>query len=197
LTSTATKSRSINYVAERIYSSDSPLAQRQYAIGDIVTTVIKCHNGETLTINHDIYAPRPYWLNFRVNGTLGIWQKDNNAIYLEDVDSFEKNAQRHPEWESFDKYQDRYDHPLWKKFSSLAAGSGHGGMDFYINHAFVESIKRRVPPPIDVYDTVSWSVITPLSENSIAQGSAPIEFPDFTRGKWKTNRPIFGLNDKF
>ena len=59
----------------------------------------------------------------------------------------------------------------------------------------IESIKRGVKPPIDVYDAVSMSVISPLSEKSISNGSAAVEFPDFTRGKWKNNKPIFGVSD--
>ena len=52
-------------------------------------------------------------------------------------------------------------------------------------------------PPIDVYDAVSMSVISPLSEKSISLGSKPVKFPDFTRGKWKNNQPIFGLNSDY
>ena len=50
--------------------------------------------------------------------------------------------------------------------------------------AFVESIQRQVAFPIDVYDTASWMVITCLSEESIAKGSAPVTIPDFTHGLW-------------
>jgi hypothetical protein len=33
-------------------------------------------------------------------------------------------------------------------------------------------------------------VIVPLSEQSVAGRSAPVDFPDFTRGKWKNPRPL-------
>lgn len=42
--------------------------------------------------------------------------------------------------------------------------------------------------PIDAYDTATWMAVTTLSEQSIAQGSAPVSFPDFTNGKWMLNR---------
>ena len=94
-------------------------------------------------------------------------------------------------------YQKKYDHPLWKAFSDNAEGAGHGGIDFFIMNAFIESIKRNISPPIDVYDAVSMSVISPLSEKSINKGSQPIKFPDFTNGKWQSNKPIFGLSDSY
>jgi hypothetical protein len=90
-----------------------------------------------------------------------------------------------------------YDHPLWKRFEDQAAGAGHGGMDFFIVQAFVEALKDNQSPVIDVYDAVSMSVIVPLSEKSINANSASVKIPDFTRGKWKTNKPIFGLTNAY
>jgi hypothetical protein len=34
-----------------------------------------------------------------------------------------------------------------------------------------------------------------LSGESIAAGSKPTEFPDFTLGKWKTTKPKFALDE--
>ena len=44
--------------------------------------------------------------------------------------------------------------------------------------------------PIDVYDAASWYAITPLSALSIAKGGKSYKIPDFTRGKYKTNKPL-------
>ena len=166
-----------------------PNANVEFKLGDIVTSLIKCHNGETIVISHDTSSPRPYSLNFRVQGTNGLWMSDNNSIYLEDI------SPKAHEWESVSPYLEKYNHPLWKRFENDASGAGHGGIDFFIVRAFIESVKRGVKPPLDVYDAVSMSVISPLSEKSIANGSTAVEFPDFTRGKWKKNKPIFGISD--
>tara|TARA_Y100000588_G_C14261252_1_gene927717 strand:+ start:170 stop:1531 length:1362 start_codon:yes stop_codon:yes gene_type:complete len=189
LTSTATQSRGLHSYIVKHGGKDHPNADVKFALGDIVTTVIKCHNGQSVVVSHDTSSPRPYSLNFRVQGTNGIWMGDQYSIYLED-----KSPKPH-EWEPFDKYLTQYDHSLWKSFENDADGAGHGGIDFFIVRAFIESIKRGVKPPIDVYDAVSMSVISPLSEKSISNGSSAVEFPDFTRGKWKNNKPIFGVTD--
>jgi hypothetical protein len=191
LTSMATKSRGLHDYIVKNGGEDHPHAKIQFALGDIVTTLIKCANGETVLVSHDTNLPRPYSLNFRVQGTKGLWMRDNRSIYLEDV-----SPEPH-RWEPFEKYQEEYDHPLWKRYASDAEGAGHGGMDFFVVNAFVESVKRNVPPPIDVYDAASWSVISALSERSVAMGSEPIPFPDFTRGKWVTRRSTFGDSDVF
>jgi len=189
LTSTATKSRGLHNYIVKHGGEKHPNANVKFKLGDIVTTVIKCYNGETVVVSHDTNNPRPYSLNFRVQGTNGIWMGDNYSIYLED------QSPKPHEWEPFDPYLKKYDHPLWKSFENDADGAGHGGIDFFIMRAFIESVKRGTKPPIDVYDAVSMSVISPLSEKSISNGSTAVEFPDFTRGKWKSNKPIFGVSD--
>ena len=191
ITSTSSQSRGLNKHIINNSGRDHPSANIEFKLGDIVTSVIKCEDGETIVLSHDTSSPRPYSLNFRVQGTEGIWMVDNNSIYIENISKDEHR------WESDEEYLFKYDHPLWQKFEKQAAGSGHGGMDFFILNAFVEPLKRGLRPPIDVYDAASMSVISPLSEKSIRLGSAPVKFPDFTRGKWKSNKPIFGLNKNY
>jgi hypothetical protein len=176
-----------------------PNAKVRFKLGDIVTTVIQCAGGETIVVSHDTNLPRPYSLGFRVQGTKGLWMNDGRTIFIEGIRP-EPTEGAPPEphrWEPFESYEQQYDHPLWSRYEDRAVGSGHGGMDFFVVHAFVESVKRDVEPPIDVYDAAAWSVISPLSEQSIAMGSAPMKFPDFTRGKWVTRRKVFGLSDEY
>lgn len=191
LTSMATKSRGLHDYIVKNGGKDHPNAKVNFKLGDVVTTLIKCANGETIMISHDTNLPRPYSLNFRVQGTEGIWMDDNKSIYLEGV------TKTHDRWEPFKEYQEKYDHPLWKNHAQSAENAGHGGIDYFVLRAFIESVKRKVAPPIDVYDAAVWSAISPLSEQSIAKGSAPMQIPDFTRGKWKTNKRIFALDGEY
>lgn len=192
LTSMATKSRGLHeYITEHPKGGkDHPNAQINFALGDIVTTMIKTANGETINLTHDTNLPRPYSLGFRVQGTNGLWMAVNNSIYVEG---------KSPEhtWEPADGYLKKYDHALWKKYANDASGAGHGGMDFFVLHAFIEAVKRKEPTPLDVYDAASWAAVTCLSEESIAQGSAPVPFPDFTRGQWMDRKPILGFTDQY
>ena len=60
------------------------------------------------------------------------------------------------------------------------------------DYRLIQALRRGTAPDMDVYDAVSWSVVSPLSEKSIAGKSVPVDFPDFTRGDWK-NRPPLNL----
>lgn len=190
LASMATKSRGLhNYVVQK-GGKDHPNAKVEFKLGDVVSTLITTANGETILVTHDTNSPRPYSLGFRIQGTGGIWMDDGNQIY---IDGKSKND----EWEQADRFLKENDHPLWKKYVDDATGAGHGGMDFFVLNAFVESIKRKLPPPIDVYDAAAWSVITPLSEMSVAAGGALQQFPDFTRGRWINRKPVFAFDDSY
>jgi len=192
LTSTSSKSRGLhNHIVNHPNGGeDHPNAKVNFALGDVVTTVIKMAKGETILLSHDTNLPRPYSLGFRVQGTKGLWMDVNKSVYVEG----KSPAHR---WESQEAYMKEYDHPLWKKYEDKASGAGHGGMDFFVLHAFIEAIKRKEPMPLDVYDCASWMAVTTLSESSIAQGSKPMEFPDFTRGAWMKRKPIFGFDDRY
>lgn len=169
---------------------DHPNAKTRFQLGDIVTTTLACDNGETIILQHDTSLPRPYSLGFRVQGSRGLWMDVNHAVHVEGV------SKPH-EWDDFKLWQDKYDHPLWSKYADQAAGAGHGGMDFFVIHAFIEALKANAPMPIDIFDAVTWSAITPLSEQSIALGFQTIDFPDFTGGHWRHRKPIFAFDDRY
>jgi len=88
------------------------------------------------------------------------------------------------EFGTLDAYKKEYEHSYWKQVGDLARQlGGHGGMDFVMAYRLIQCVRQGEQPDIDVYDAASWSVPGPLSEASVAKGSAPVKFPDFTRGK--------------
>jgi hypothetical protein len=188
LTSFSSKARGLGaYVEEK--APGNPNAKINYKNGDVTQTMINCANGETVLLTHDTHLPRPYSLGFRVQGTKGLWMDVNKSIY---IDHQSKNDDA---WDPAQEWFAKYDHPLWKKHENEALGAGHGGMDWFVFNAFVESVKQKKQTPIDVYDSMTMSVIAPLSSKSIKEGNALQEFPDFTKGKWKDRKNTFALDD--
>jgi hypothetical protein len=191
LVSYASKARGLHDYVLKTGGANHPNAKVHFKLGDVVTTMLQTANNETILLQHDTNLPRPYSLGFRVQGTEGIWMDVNKSIYIEG-----KSPAEH-RWEDAQSWLDRYDHPLWKKYGNDAAGAGHGGMDWFVLHAFLEAVKRRTNTPQDVYDAVTWSAITPLSETSILKGGESVEFPDFTQGKWMYRKNEFAVNDDY
>jgi len=190
LTSHASKGIGLHNYVVKNGGEDHPNAKVKFKQGDVITTTIDTAKGETIIITHDCNLPRPYSLGFRVQGANGLWEVDGNRIYVEG------KSEPH-RWDKADSWLEQYDHPLWKKYGEYAAGAGHGGMDFFVLHAFVESAKANIAPPLDAYDAAAWSAVTPLSEASIAHAGNPQDFPDFTRGLWMKREPYNWLKDTY
>ena len=194
ITSTASKARSLSHYVKKHKDGgiNHPYANIKWGLGDVVTSTISTAQGETIILTHDTNLPRPYSLGFRVQGVEGLidFDRGTRRIFVEGKSPAHK-------WEEAQTWLDKYDHPLWQKDGEKATGAGHGGMDFFLDQAFVESVKRQIPPPLDVYDAAVLKVITPLSEASIREGGEPQDIPDFTNGRWITRKPVFGLNPEF
>ncbi len=186
LVSVASKSRGLNEWIGKNKGTDYDLYGYDFAEGDVVTTILKCAHGETVTIYHDCCLPRPYSRNYVVQGTKGIFMEISDRNSLLAVEGLTESTH---EWEHLDKHIDKLDHPLWCKYTKDGIKAGHGGMDYLVLSAFVEAARDNLVPPIDVYDTATWMAITCLSEQSVAMGGHPVAFPDFTNGAWIDREP--------
>ncbi len=200
LTSTASKSRALKDYVKRYLPEDSEFQNVEFKQGDIINTMITCANGETILLTLDTTLPIPYYSrDFTVRGTKGCYEEDRFTVFLEGDKEYPILYPGKGSKECFNEKQEqdyaKYDHPLWKEFIESNIKGGHGGMDWLVCRAFVESVKRGIQTPIDAYDTVTLMAIAPLSEMSIQKGGMPVNIPDFTKGKWIRREP--GLTTKF
>ena len=175
-----------------------PKRARKYINGDVNSSLIRTANGVTIILKHDTDLPRPYGRTNLVQGTRGIVRGfPEFQVCLEAESRIEGDRPEHA-WEPGSNYLAEYEHPLWKQALERAAReSGTGGgkpapitAEFLEDSRLIQALRAGVPPDFDVYDAATWSVVTALSEKSVADRSRPVDFPDFTRGKWKTNPPV-------
>jgi len=165
------------------HKPDSPEARLRFAQGDVVTTIITCAGGETITLTLDTTLPRAYTRAFHVQGTRGLFDEDTRSIFLDGVhDAYEFKAREL--WGNAETYLEQYEHPIWRRYLAEGVKGGHDGMDWLVFDAYFDALRRGADTPIDVYDTASWMCVSTLSEESIAAGGAPVAIPDFTNGRW-------------
>ena len=192
LTSHATKAIGLNKYIVDNGGKDHPNAKLKWKQGDIITSTIETSNGETIIVTHNVNTPHPYSLGFKVQGVQGLTDFDYHTQRIH----VEGTTKGHG-WEGMDAWFEKYDHPLWKKYGDSATEAGHGGIDFFVLNAFVESAKENIAPPMDAYDAAAWSAITPLSELSIENNGEPQDFPDFTRGTWIKRKPYNWIKENY
>jgi len=156
--------------------------------------------GVTVTLNHDTQLPRPYSdsgdtkippMVQRLQGTEGIFFGSLEKIHIDGRSPCTSGKIRLPITNSTNIFCGR-------RLGEAAKSSSHVGEDYVELHQFVRAVRNRMQIPVDVYDVATWSVIIPLSEQSVASRSAAVDFPDFTRGKWETRgRSISGFDSRW
>lgn len=182
LVSVASCSKGLERYVKDHLPEDHFLQGKSFAQADIITTVIKCANGQTIRLSLDTTLPRGYSRGFSIHGTKGAYFEDNDSVFIDGVHNTDEFHWK-PNWGNAEKYEEEYETDTWIEYKKNRIG-GHDGIDWLCDRAFIESIKAGTVPPIDVYDAAAWMCITPLSEQSILQGGVPVAIPDFTNGKW-------------
>lgn len=185
LTSTASKAAGLHDYIMRNKSDDAFLREARFAQGDIVTTVIRCANGETITLTLDTTLPRYYSRGFTVRGTRGMYEEVTDSVFIDS----EEDRSHDFDWRkecinNAAKYEEEYDHPVWKQYIQEGVQGTHDGMDWLEFKIFFEALRKDEPMPVDVYDAASWMAVTALSEMSVERGGAVVDIPDFTNGRW-------------
>ena len=161
----------------------NPKWSEKYVAGDVNSSLVRTVQGRTILLQHDVVNPRPYSRLNGLQGSKAIFNDYPPRLYIDGTAGGEK-------WTPLSEYRDRFEHPLWTAVGDLARrNGGHGGMDFIMCYRLVQCMREGLAPDFDVYDAAAWSVPFPLSEQSVRKGSAPVKFPDFTRGAWRTVSP--------
>jgi predicted dehydrogenase len=194
LVSMSSKAVMLNRYAEAQYGKDHPYATKKMALGDYNATLIRTVDGKLVTLNHDTHTPHPRE-DFRIQGTKGVYLRERGGgrIYIDG-----RSPEEH-QWESAEEYTKEYGHPVIKNYDppkrsgGAIRGHGSGGMtQTPINwDRMLVALREDKQPDMDVYDSVTSSAIIPLSEASVADNSRPVDFPDFTKGKWKSRPPQY------
>jgi predicted dehydrogenase len=183
LISMSSPSRGLQAFAAEHLDKDDPRLKETYVCGDVNASLIKTANGLAVTVMHDTNLPRPYTRINMVQGTKGIVEGYPDRVYIDG------RSPKH-EYEPVEKYYEEFDHPLFKRHNEDAKTAGHGGMDYIEDYRLIECLLKGQPTDLDVYDAAMLSAVSALSEASVANKGKPVDYPDFTRGQWKTNTPI-------
>jgi predicted dehydrogenase len=176
------------FAAKSTNLTNPAFKELDYQGGDMNTSIIKTHLGRTVMVQWDETSPRPYSRHNLIQGTLGTLKGFPNGMAIEGVT---RNFHEWTSTEEFNRIAEQYEHPLFKRVGELAQRmGGHGGMDFLMLFRIVECLRNGEPLDQNVYEGCYWSAVAPLSEKSVAEDGMPQDFPDFTRGGWKTTKPL-------
>jgi hypothetical protein len=186
LVSMSTNDFTLNNLAKEMTAKDDffkEYVDKPYR-GNMNTTLIRTNNARSIKLQHDVSTLRPYSRIHLVSGTKGVAQKYPGPERI----AFGHNWIKEEEMK---KLVDTYSPPIVKHIGEIAKEvGGHGGMDFIMDWRLIDCLRNGLPLDQDVYDAAAWSSIFALSQKSVAAKSKSVDVPDFTRGAWKTNKPV-------
>ena len=185
----------------RHYPADDPRQKLRFESGDMNYTLIKTLKGRTILVEHDVQTERGYSRINRLHGARG-WSAGTHQI---DSCCFEDESGKPIKLSLTDEkgrkvdgaraWNRQYAHPFWRDFGNLGKKvGGHGGMDFLMDLRLAYCLQNGLALDQDVYDLASSCCIAELSERSVRNRSASQDIPDFTRGAWKTAKPLGIIN---
>ena len=185
LTSVSSKACGLEEYVKTVDELQSLVGQR-YKQGDVVHTLITCADGSVISMKLDTTLPRAYSRELLVSGSKGIYNEQGEVVLIDGTFNHENNMRDY--YNTAENYKE-YLPKMWREITQEERDAGHGGMDGLMLKAFIKAAKEGTEMPIDVYDAATWMAITCLTEASIAMGGAPVEIPDFTRGRWVMRAP--------
>ena len=170
----------------------------KFIVGAYSSSLIRTVKGKVILLNLSTHVPHPYSRMNTIQGTHGIFMDYPLRIDIEDSPGTGPHEMRARDGYNTNfakvrtqQYKEKYRHPMWKDIGQIAAKiGGHGGMDFIMDLRWVYCLQNGLPLDMDVYDLASWSCLCEVTEKSQAKRGAPVEIPDFTRGAWKTMKPL-------
>ena len=170
-------------------AKDDPRRLADVKMADMNSTLIKTSLGRSILVQHDVSTPRPYSRIQLVTGTKGAICDYPYRV------GFEKNvgAGVHKWFNDVQarEVREKYRHPLWKSIGELAKRvGGHGGMDFIMDARWIYCLQQGIPLDMDVYDLAASCCLCELTEKSVDNRSRAYSVPDFTRGAWRTAKPV-------
>jgi predicted dehydrogenase len=183
LVSMSGPSRGLQDWAQQHLPADSPKRQERYVLGDVNVSLIQTARGKTILVEHCTNLPRPYSRIHMVQGTKGLFQGYPPRVYIEGRGEADQ-------WQDAAAVLPQFEHPIWKEIADAAQGAGHGGMDYIEDYRLIKCLREGKPTDMDVYDAASLSAVVHLSAQSVGRKAAAVDFPDFTRGRWKTTAPL-------
>ncbi len=169
---------SLKEYGEKNLAADDYKRKETYTCGDMNLSLMQTELGRTVLLEHDVVTPRPYSRINLVQGTKATFCDWPPRVFFD--------GEGEHDWEPFEPLKEKYEHPLWREQGELARQlGGHGGCDFIMNYRLIQLYRRGLAPDTDCYDAAAWSAPGPLSDISVAHGSIPLPYPDFTRGNWQ------------
>lgn len=136
-------------------------------------------SGKLIKIRFDVMSNRPHLGNwYALQGTHGAYETSRDGKESGMVWVGENRLRDTREWRPVTDFEELLP-AQYRADTEEALRAGHGGSDYHVARAFVESVVRGTPSPVDIYAALEWTAAGLCSQVSIVNGGVPVRVPDF------------------
>lgn len=143
--------------------------------------ICKTESGCTIDIRVELMSTRPYSLNFRLQGTKGVyenyhdWTKSSSRLWIDKYASSGSSD----EWQDLESYSLDYVPDIWKKLPKTSQeDSTHWGVDIITMREWISHLRGERPFAVDVHKAMDITLPGIISTQSIDQGGVWLNVPD-------------------
>ena len=137
----------------------------------------KTEKNRLIKIKNNLSSPRPYGLNFLLEGSKGAFQSQGqaflqrNEIWLEGTSEKEK-------WDSLSQHETEFVPEIWRQYAEEEHGEGHSGADVITMIDYINALCEGRKGPIDIHAALDMTLPGLISQQSVLEGGRWLSVPD-------------------
>ena len=148
-----------------------------YENDDSTLMLCRMRSGRLVKIRVDMISDRPPATNYQLQGTKGCYESargksEKNRIWIKE------GSQDVSTWTDLEDLEAEFLPEYWRLKEDVAAGTGHGGGDFFEILDFVDAIRGEFITPIGIHEAMDITLPGLVSQQSILDGERWMDVPD-------------------
>ncbi len=160
-------------------SATTTLEGEPLLAGTCHTMLCKTEQGRLIKIKNNMLSPRPYGLNYTLEGSNAAFQSFRLEDQVDNPDYiwFDGKSPK-TKWEDISLYEEGFVPEIWQKHSGENNAKGHEGADVITMIAFIDAIYDGKKVPIDIHKAMDMTLPGLISQQSVKCDGAWLEVPN-------------------
>lgn len=137
----------------------------------------KTEKNRLIKIKNNLSSPRPYGLNFVLEGSKGAFQSfmqptiHRDELWLDGISEKEK-------WDELSKHEEKFVPEIWREHADEDNRDGHSGADVITMIDYINALYDGKKVPIDVHAALDMTLPGLISQQSVLEGGKWLPVPD-------------------
>lgn len=137
----------------------------------------KTEKNRLIKIKNNLSSPRPYGLNFVLEGTKGAYQSIGGTTVHRDELWLDGISEKET-WDDLSKHEERFVPKIWLDHTDENNRDGHTGADVITMIDYINALYEGKKVPIDVHTALDMTLPGLISQQSVLENGKWLSVPD-------------------